>query len=424
MINSSAQLGPGLKRLAGSAVSRGIAAISLCAALGAGCSDDCFGQETLDSEERTANVHFKETVNTGVLFLNGKFIASPMVVEAKYNAVIVNGLPFVADSEIDAAGPGIWGDDGSDYGESDYVERETRNRTPGELSDGDARGGNRRNGGQRFINEEDDRRGRAVNQLTNRPRVPTSVRSARRLTGWLNDGLVVIAFDRQPVRMVNTASEELELFDALLADKPTKQQQTAFMALAGMHTDSTVWGKWLTDFTADSTARAYMQSRIDTIRNQELLAQQQISAVARLNAFAYPLTLVGMLLGVIAFGHMLKWTSSVTQNMNSQSAGSSPESARFVVISLGLMLGMSVLDLAWTVLAGQAGVMKEVNPVAAQFIHSPSQLALFKVFATIVGFTILYAWRQRQQIQQATWWMCLVSVLLTFRWVVFDSMLN
>ena len=85
---------------------------------------------------------------------------------------------------------------------------------------------------------------------------------------------------------------------------------------------------------------------------------------------------------------------------------------------------MSVLDLVWTILAGQAGVMTELNPLAAKFIDSPGQLAFFKMFATATGFGILFVWRQRRQVQQAIWWMCLVCVLLTFRWVMFDSMIN
>jgi hypothetical protein len=68
--------------------------------------------------------------------------------------------------------------------------------------------------------------------------------------------------------------------------------------------------------------------------------------------------------------------------------------------------------------------MRELNPVAAQLVGSPMHLILFKVVATGAGGAILFIWRHRSQIQQAAWWMCLVCVLLTFRWVVFDSVLN
>ena len=110
------------------------------------------------------------------------------------------------------------------------------------------------------------------------------------------------------------------------------------------------------------------------------------------------------------------------------SAGDDPQhadqAARAVTIALCLMLGMLILDLTWTILAGQAGVMKEVNPIAAEMIDSPLQLAVFKIVTTSIGLGILYFWRNRHQIQFATWWVCLVCVLLTFRWVVFDSVIS
>ena len=88
------------------------------------------------------------------------------------------------------------------------------------------------------------------------------------------------------------------------------------------------------------------------------------------------------------------------------------------------MLGMAGLDLVWTILAGQAGVIREVNPFAASILQSPIQLVAFKFAATGLGIGILYVWRHRRQIQNVTWWMCLVSVLLTFRWVVLDSVVG
>ena len=127
-----------------------------------------------------------------------------------------------------------------------------------------------------------------------------------------------------------------------------------------------------------------------------------------------------MLLSVIAFGQLLQWIGKGFAKQEEPK----PESERYLVMALVLMLGMSLIDLAWTILAGQAGVMREVNPVAGMYMNSPQQLAVFKVIATLIGFSILYIWRQRPVMQQATWWMCLVCVLVTFRWVIFNSMMS
>jgi hypothetical protein len=128
---------------------------------------------------------------------------------------------------------------------------------------------------------------------------------------------------------------------------------------------------------------------------------------------AYPLTIVGMLLGVFALGHTLKWSSA---NPSGESATS------FVKTALLLILAMSCLDLIWTALAGAAGQMKELNPMAVGIINSPTALIVFKSSVTLLACGILMFLRSQPKAQFATWWMCLVCVLLTFRWVVFQSL--
>jgi len=163
-----------------------------------------------------------------------------------------------------------------------------------------------------------------------------------------------------------------------------------------------------------------MQQFVDKMDEQEAEFVERHAAVARLDTFAYPLTIVAMILGVFAFGHMLKWAGTTLANAETNS----PQAIRYVEVGLLLMLALSSIDLIWTLLAVQAGAMEEVNPIAAQFINSPLQLTIFKLVATGIGCGILYAYRHRAQMQQATWWLCLVTVLLTFRWLVFDSMMH
>lgn len=164
-----------------------------------------------------------------------------------------------------------------------------------------------------------------------------------------------------------------------------------------------------------------MQQFIDDLDQQEVETNQHHAAIARLDTFAYPLTIIAMVLGVYAFGHMLKWAGTTLANSE---ATNTPQAIRYVEVGLMLMLAMSAIDLVWTLLAAQAGAMQELNPIAAHFVKSPMQLTVFKLVATGVGCGILYVYRHRAQMQQATWWMCLVTVLLTFRWVVFDSLVN
>ena len=129
-----------------------------------------------------------------------------------------------------------------------------------------------------------------------------------------------------------------------------------------------------------------------------------------------------MMLGVISLGHMLKWSARDFDPDRDASHG--PAAGKFVQNALLLMTGMAMIDLCWTILAIQAGVMREVNPLAAGLVHSPLALAAFKFTAMSVSFGIFFTLRERKRAQQATWWMCLICILVTFRWVVVDSLIG
>jgi hypothetical protein len=145
------------------------------------------------------------------------------------------------------------------------------------------------------------------------------------------------------------------------------------------------------------------------------------AALRRLENVAYPLTILGMLVGVFALGYLLQW--SARGLVSDDVASCAPQSVRSTWVGLLLIIAMSAIDLIWTILSGSAGLMNELNPVASDLIHSPLHLLIFKVSATAFGVGLLYVARRRRQPQLATWWVCLVFVLLTFRWAVFNSLL-
>lgn len=244
--------------------------------------------------------------------------------------------------------------------------------------------------------------------------------AARRLASrvaetLLSDGIVLLHADRPPVHLELVGSR-FSFLNTLTKSEP----DTEFLAEVAPHQHKAVLS-WIDAFQVPTDLHRLATGQLEQYE-QNLASDRAVMAALRLmDALNYPLTMVGMLLGVLAFGHILKWTA----RMVADDAGSQqPTHTRCVEIALLLMLAMSVLDLLWTAIAYRAGVMREINPLAAQLVASPIHLIAFKVAATGAGGAILFIWRRRTQIQQATWWMCLVCVLLTFRWVVFDSVLN
>jgi hypothetical protein len=141
-------------------------------------------------------------------------------------------------------------------------------------------------------------------------------------------------------------------------------------------------------------------------------------AVHRLQTVAYPLSVTGMLLVVAALGHLLR----AHPGTDGDAPVVRPEAIRATVISIALIAVFSLVDLVWTILAVQAGQMRELNPVGRLLIPDPRLLVAFKVSATLVGCGILYRLRRHSRARIAAWWLCLLCTVLLLRWVIFHSM--
>jgi hypothetical protein len=335
-------------------------------------------KEDAESKARPSGVPtFQQTVEHGILIIDGSFIRLPYVIEASGNRVTVNGVVCFEEAE---------------------------NR-PDDRENSIGRRRNRRGDDE----EEGARHG-------------SPERFAERLADELDYFAIVVASSSGGVTVLTQADQVMTFCEVLLAEDRSHEQITRFLALSRQETRVEVWRELLTTSVVDGEARNALQKSQDRLRATYAAGRARVAAVARMEKFSYPLTLAAMLVGVIALGHVMKWTARTI--VAEQREDYAPQIARCVEIALLLMLVMSSIDLVWTILAGQAGVMREVNPFAAGFIQSPLQLVMLKVCATGLGCGILYIWRQKPQIQDATWWMCLVCVLLTFRWVVFDSVLG
>ncbi|WP_146511463.1 DUF5658 family protein [Thalassoglobus neptunius] len=169
----------------------------------------------------------------------------------------------------------------------------------------------------------------------------------------------------------------------------------------------------------DSDLVSHAQEVLVQLDEVENTNNGQVAAVRRMERVSYPLTMFGMILTVVAFGHLL----STRPEAVSAGINATPQAMQMVVRSIAFVVLLSALDLIWTILAWQAGQMKELNPIASQFIDNPIQLVCFKAIATFAGAALLVGLRQYRQAQLASWWMCLVCTVLTFRWLTFHSMM-
>lgn len=158
-------------------------------------------------------------------------------------------------------------------------------------------------------------------------------------------------------------------------------------------------------------------AEIDGLAADGLAAEK---GIRRLSMFAFPLTIAGMLLSCLASGHLISYPprplgpdADASVRMISQ---------RATVICLALLIALSGLDLAWTLLASQAGQMVELNPLGSRMVDDPYSLVAFKISITLASCGILFAFRRRHSARLASWWLCMALTLLTCRWLVFNSM--
>lgn len=158
-------------------------------------------------------------------------------------------------------------------------------------------------------------------------------------------------------------------------------------------------------------------ARIDASDAEDVAAE---TGLERLSMFAFPLTVAGMILAVLASGHLITYPPRPIEFESNARVRQLSE--RATVICLALLVALSGLDLAWTLLASQAGQMIELNPVGSRMVDDPSSLIAFKVSLTLASGGILFAFRRRHSARVASWWLCMMLTLLTFRWLVFNSM--
>jgi uncharacterized protein DUF5658 len=244
-------------------------------------------------------------------------------------------------------------------------------------------------------------------------------RLALQLVSQLSASSVVMAFSDQPLVVLDGSAGAYDLFQRLTGEGKTSSKVELVDRLPDGF-DERVWNTWLGSFTPSLGLRARAISLITTFDETDAEARGDVAANRWMSRLAYPLTLSGLLLAVLSIGHLLGGRPAAGKTAFEQDA--SPETLRALQYSLVLVGLLSLLDLAWTLIASQAGQMRELNPFGSTLIESPLLLAVFKIGVTGMSIGLLFALRKYRRAQVAAWWACLILTILAFRWLVFNSM--
>jgi len=320
-----------------------------------------------------------EVIESGLLIVEGEFIPAPYVFNSNDQGIFVNQVP------LDITSLGLTE---SDFYRWDMVPPQEE----GELSD-------------------------PVEVRFRRTAIQPQSPWKHIINGLLSGEVVVVSKSERPQRLLSTKGG-LSLVKLLLDDARRATVSTAMLGEFG-DVNKAMWAQWIQDFRPSPEFRSRATSIIDRIENIEKANKAAIHANLRFEASSYPLTVIGMALIVLAFGHLLSYRPS----MDSQSAPAplSVKEQRAVAHCLILIIFLSALDLVWTLLAHQAGAMKELNPIGASIIDNPELLILFKLVATLIGTGLLFGTREFAVARRASWYCCLTCTLLAARWVSINS---
>ena len=228
------------------------------------------------------------------------------------------------------------------------------------------------------------------------------------------DGSLVL-FDGHAFQAFHGISESYDLLNVLVNAESREAFENGEREWLPTGVDQQLWVRWISEFKCPEELRERAESFLTRIEELESTNDAQQSARRMLESSAYPLTVVGMLLVVVAFGHLLSLSPD-------RAGGKSVEAQRAVAQSLALVASLSALDLIWTLLVSRAGDMKELNPLGAALIDDPLALIALKTTATLLAVALLFGLRQHRVAQQGAWWACLICTLLTVRWLTFNSM--
>jgi hypothetical protein len=311
-----------------------------------------------------------EPIQTGYLFVEGKYIAPPYTLGVTEGQLVINGevaaLPSNEFPRSSEDQEGRWG---------------WRGRMP-------------RQGQGRFL--------------------------VRRVRINLEQENIVVLFANQPPVILDLPEAKYQFFRTVLGAPSPRETSAGEMDWLPAEADRAQWRSWLEAYTPPSNLRARAEPEIRAVEEEKAASEAKAAADRRLDTWHYPLTVAGMVLVVVALGHLL--TARPGKGNAAANSEEASEARKAVVRSLVLILVLSGLDLVWTILVSSAGVMRELNPLGQRFIEDPAQLIGFKALLTLAAIGLLFGLRRFHAAQVGAWWACLICTLLIVRWLTFNSL--
>lgn len=336
-------------------------------------------QSNVDATEPLKVVKLK----TGRVFLDGEYLPPPYKIETNGHAININGQELTAE---------YFGLPANDFQRGPAPDRGRR-----------PRGGP--NG--RWP------RGEFGRSEFGRKETSSLNRIARKLEG-IELGATAILYENTEPLLLYSSTGALELVSALISPDPSGTK--APESLRGE--ERSVWERLTADFVP---SQEFIERSQREIANQEETLEASDMAVATnllIHRISYPLTVFAMIAIALAVGHLMSERPFAAESSDPIA------NQRFALKTLGIIAAFSAIDLVWTFASSNSGTMRELNPLASGLVKDPVLLTTFKFIATGTAIGLFYALRNQRAAQLGCWWCCLLLMLLTSRWVVFQSLFS
>jgi len=236
----------------------------------------------------------------------------------------------------------------------------------------------------------------------------------------LGNEMVVLCFKGQPYVALD-GSNSYDLLKTMTMEGGRSVRQLTVREQLPPEFDKAIWDEWLDSFNPPGDLRQRAAVLVNRFEAAERAAEADMRATRLMNQAAYPLAVGGMVLSVLAIGHLLGGRPHARQRLIGRD--DSPEMIHTLNWSLLFVVAFSLLDLTWTVLAANAGQMQELNPIGSHLIENPRHLIGFKVGITLPSLAVIWLLRKHKRAQAAAWWLCLVLTFVTLRWLMISPLM-
>lgn len=348
----------------------------LLVGISAGATDD----GGPDSETEQIETFYGQPIDNGFVIFDGQYLPPPYIVGRRGDAILVNEHLIPDEGFVGRF-------------------RGRRPRGPGPWGRGSGRG---------WQHGDQDRRSSTLAHIERQ----------------LDEDALLIVLEDGPSGFVHS-TDPIYILDALLSDATNEAKIEALMTEGVPWLSSADWSRLVEKFqpTPDLAERVRaVLNEYQSVPKPGETARGRSKWLAFVDSapFRYGVTVAAMLLAVIATGTLL--THRPASGVRWRDVDSGGDGIGMVIRNVVLLSVLGGFDLLLTLAAQQAGGFLELNPLGAELVGSPLLLCTFKTTAFVGACVILIVLRNYRGAQVASWWLCLVCTIVTFRWLTYNSL--